>query len=288
MRRPRDESKWLPTHHKNVDEFLSSIPSSGAHAISLGGQHLDLLIEDRRSPVTLVVFHSALSPREETLPVFQGMGSAEFAGINLLALADPSLEMGDIDLAWFLGNRFIGSLRPRLLPVVNHVLKHLGSTRTILMGGSGGGFAAILFALDYPGCLVLALNPRLDLTAPPFAKVDQYLRVCHMATGPTSRERLRRTHVPDRLVDEIGSQGNFHLLIWQNLGDTEYMTHQLGPFLAEVHPDMSVHVRYGDYGEGHKPVPGPEVREAIRLLAEHPDDLEAIRNAGFVHRQSVG
>lgn len=284
MHRSRDDSRWTPTRYGSVEEFLAQTPGTGAHAIRIGVQHLDLLVEDRGADATLVVFHSALTERHATVPVFQGRGAAAAAEMNLVSVADPSLEMGDVDLAWFLGNRFIGALRPLLSPVIRHVVRSLGSSRTILMGGSGGGYAAILFAQDFPDCAVLALNPRLDLTESPFAKVDQYLRVCHKAAGITARTRIREAFVPDRLADELREGLNFDLLIWQNLEDTTFLEHQLKPFLHELGDDPRLRVRFDEHGPGHRPVPTPMIWQVLSQLAEGADLQESIPLAAFYPR----
>lgn len=281
MIRGRDESMWPTTSYSSVDDFLGSSPRSGAHAIWLGGLYLDLLVEDRGARATLVVFHGAVNERQPTLPVFQGKAVAQAAGLNLITVSDPSLAMGDVDLAWFLGNRWIGPLRPLLVPVIKHVLAAMGSQETILLGGSGGGYAAIRFAHDFPDSLVLALNPRLNLGVRPRAQVDQYLRACHKVTGPTASSRIRREFVPDMAIEGPYEELAFYLLIWQNTGDAIYMEHQLSPVLQRAGVSSRIFVRFDSFGRGHRPVPSEEVKRVCTLLGGEGEALQRIERAGF-------
>src|SRR5699024_8142349 len=150
---------------------------AGAHEIRIGDLYLDLLLESRRADTTLVVFHGALSSSHTVLPDFHGRGAASAAGVNLISLSDPSLQMGDVDVGWFIGDRTTGRLPRLFTPVITHALRSLGGSQTMLMGGSGGGYAALSYAANFSGATVLLLNPRLNLSTSPFAKVDQYLRV---------------------------------------------------------------------------------------------------------------
>lgn len=53
MHRTRDESRHTFTHHASANEFLREPPRNGAHTVIVKEQPLDLLIQDRSSPVTL-------------------------------------------------------------------------------------------------------------------------------------------------------------------------------------------------------------------------------------------
>lgn len=281
MIRVRDLSRW-PVQHQHVspDAFLQSPVGNGVHSIHIGTEWLDMLVQDQGSPVTLVSFHAALSPRAATVPSLQGQGLATDTGVNLIAIADPTIALGDIDLAWFLGNRKVGRLPPLLSPLIQHAADNLSSRRLILFGASGGGYAAIRFGEFFPDSLVLAVNPRLNLAARPKADIDQYLTVGHGAVGATPRSRVRKEFVVDDLSNLYTSLP-FDLCIFQNLGDAVFLTAHLLPFLSQVAGDPRLFTRVEWTGEGHTPIPAGTIRSIVSALAEVPDQRQAILGAGF-------
>lgn len=281
MHRKRNESRWEFTRHYSAPDFFAIPRTSGAHTIKVGSQLLDLLIEDRLSPTTLVVFHSALTNHVRTVPVLQGHELANRAGINLISVSDPSIALGDIDLAWFLGNRGIGDLRNHLSPLIRHAANSLHTERLILFGASGGGYAALNFGSDFPGSMVFVVNPRTNLSARPHTRMNEYLRVCHSAASITPMLRIRRTFVTENVADKIGTQLPFDALLCQNLGDRLYLENQAQPFIESFRQDTRMFHRFDDYGVGHKPIPREMLQGIIDTLAMPGDPRQVIMDAGF-------
>ncbi|MGP5048354.1 hypothetical protein [Glutamicibacter ardleyensis] len=281
MIRTRDENNWSFSHHESAKAFTSAPRKSGAHSVKVTALPIDLFIEDRGSATTLVVFHSALSERVSTYPIFQGRGLAESAGLNLISVSDPSIAMGDVDLSWYLGNRSQGPLRPLLSPLIQHALDSLNTRRIVLFGASGGGYAVANFAYDFPGCIAIAVNPRLDMQARPAAVVSQYLNVCHNAKSATPMRRLRAQYVIEQ-VSSLANEGlNHYFLLYQNLGDTVYLNNQAMPFVKALRNDPNLFVKFDNYARGHKPIPGDTVREILDIMASELPALDAFRAAGF-------
>ena len=252
--------------YATLDEFLASNPQAGTHAIKAGKQWLDILFEDRGSDTTLVSFHGAATSKIKRLPYFSGKGIAESLGWNLIALSDPSLMMGDIDLAWFIGNRAIGQLRDRLSPAIRHIL---GSTKPVLFVGSGGAYSAIWFAQDFPDCSVVVFNPRLHLSAKPESAMPTYMSVCHKTSKPVSPRAIRRNFVVEDLGEYYKDGFPFNLYIIQNSGDKPFYRHQVKPFLERHQDDPKVHALIDYFGGGHKAViPQDLLRECLRTARE--------------------
>lgn len=190
MERPRSLARWKKQYsYEGVSQFLGSQIESGVHSIDFRGTHLDLLVTCADSSTTLVSFHAALSPRAKTLPSLQGSSVAKDVGVNLIAVSDPALAKGDIDLGWFAGDSGTGPLRGTLAPLIRHAAEQLGTKRLILFGPSGGGYAAVAFGNEFPGSVVLAVNPRLDLGARPKSQVEKYLEVAHGKRKSKARKR---------------------------------------------------------------------------------------------------
>lgn len=281
MFRPREIDRWSSTEHTSSAAFLNSRVGPGAHSIAVGQHWLDLYIEGRSSHATLVMFHSALTLRQKSVPVFQGRSLAEQAGANLIAVADPSIALGDVDLAWYLGNRPMGSLPPLLGPLILHAAWCLRTQRLILAGSSGGGFAAIMYGQSLVDSVVLAVNPRLYLSAKPVAAVSKYLQECHGARSRTPLERIRREFMANRSMAVASAELRSNVLLFQNLGDTVFLRHQALPFIREFCDDPMLHVRFEDYGRGHLPAPATILQRILSSLSANAPEHTAIADAGF-------
>lgn len=285
MSRFRDESRWAFTHHASTTEFLSVERKSGAHAISYRGQQLDVLIEDRKSPATLVVFHSSVSPKIDTYPVFSGADLARDIDINLISISDPSIAFPGTNLAWHLGNSAIGPLRPVMTPLIRHALASLSTKRTILLGASGGGYAAAHFAPEFPDCVALVVNPRLTLRAGLGDQLSSYFRQCHGLTTTDvlspELEKLLNPYGPASIAEVMGEDTNYRLAIYQNLGDARFLTHQVLPFIEEVGDRSGVSLRLNVDDFGHKAIPGKLLREIIFSLAGEPELETALTASRF-------
>lgn len=290
MRR-REFNRYADLPHNEfagIESFIESGITAGVLSITFNKAPIDFLAEYRGSATTLVAFHSALTSRQKTVPVFSARATAAEAGVNLIAIADPSVALG-VDLAWYIGNRGQGHIRPAITRIVQHLLDAFGSERTILFGSSGGGYAAAYYAPDFPGSVALILNPRLDLSARPRAAMAEYLRVCHKTRTAVSPTTIRANFVPERVSDTYGETMDHHVAILQNEGDRLYLTHQVLPFLKALEGTGKVFARYGSWGEGHRPVPKEVVHEVVTSLSKADNPIpDALAEAGFAAPASMG
>ena len=265
----------------SVAEFLASEISSGHHEIHRG-LPIDLLVEDRGASTTVAAFHASAPDHVTRLPMLSGQGLTAAAGVNLLAIADPSLVMHpELKLGWYLGNRPQGPFRTLAKPLIEHVLTQLGSTRTVFFGASGGGFAAGALSQDFPDSLALLCNPRLDLRRPPHAAVRDYLVHCHAAHSATPQRRIRAEFVPDALDDQWDGAPANTIAIIQNRQDRVYHDQQFLPFARRHAEHSSVFHLLRDDGEGHRHVPRAELERVISSLAQTPSFPDALRELGF-------
>ncbi|WP_257162150.1 hypothetical protein [Corynebacterium cystitidis] len=240
-----------------------------------------MLVENRGSTATLVVFHASLSKRAQTVPALQGQDLARSTGVNLVAVADPTVALGDIDLAWFLGNRRIGKLPPLLGPIIKHVTQCIGGERIIVFGPSGGGYAAINFGRYFRDQIVLAVNPRLNMSAKPLADITTYLNVGHRVKGRTPRKRIKQEYVTEKASAFYPDGLPFDLCIFQNTGDSVFYENQYKPFVSEMDGENRLFTRLQNTGPGHQPIPPALLREIISAIASTENQQEAIFRAGF-------
>lgn len=286
MARRRNEERWRTefAHYKTLEEFLGEPRTDGIHSVAHGGQILDVLVKDRGSRTTLVAFNAAVGPASD-YPHFSGIRVAEDVGSNLIAVSDPSVSMGSLTVAWYIGNSVIGSLRDVLGRLIKHVVDSLGGSQTILFGGSGGGYAAAHYAPMFPGCITFIFNPRLTLLRHSEAPVRAYLETCHarIMGGYLSREdeELLARFGPLDMSDAIGSDIEYDLLIYQNLLDRTFLTTQVLPFVDAVGENPRVKYRYEVDDLGHSPIPPARVREIIGWLMRDATPT-GIAEAGFM------
>ncbi|QQU94456.1 hypothetical protein FQK23_03940 [Corynebacterium aurimucosum] len=268
FRRTRTLSRWKYTHfYERMEDFLDTPLNSGLNTISLNGRLLDFVIRDRGAKLLLVTFHGALSPRQKTVPYIQGEGIAKASGVNLLAFSDPSLELGAITCAWFLGDRELGVLTRRFRPIIQHVAEETGAEKVLFFGGSGGGYAAVNFASSYEGSAAIAMNPRLNLNAGPPSKLRPYLEVCHDARTVTPIRRVKREFFQPNLADNFRQETGPDLLILQNRNDARYLNRQTNPFIRELSSYPHGYVQLFDGAPGHSPASKEFLTPLIRRLA---------------------
>ena len=184
-----DYSTHSPNIHQwtSVDHFCGGSWAAGVHVVRLApGRHLDVEVGgDLRDPADKralpVFFSGAVVPRAgKTGPFFSGAGIAERVSSPFIALSDPVVdECGELPLAWYTGRAGDG-LQDAVAMILEAAQLRYGEL--LLVGGSGGGFAAILFA-DRIRASALVWNPQTDLLnyAPPI--VRQYLAAATTLTG---------------------------------------------------------------------------------------------------------
>lgn len=285
MSRVRDESKWKFRHYSDTKDFLSNRIESGAHSIPYKGLNLDLFVEDRKSPVTIIVFHSAVPDSVKTYPVFAGEKMTADVGVNLISVSDPSLAIPGVFLGWHLGNSITGPLKEIWRELITHILEDLRSEREILFGASGGAFAAANIATDFPSSIAFLVNPRVSLHRMSKVHLSNYFELCHgwkpiSTVTQAHLEFMSQFGITD-LKQSVSARMNHHVAIYQNLGDARFLTQQVLPLMAEIGNHPQVHLRLSSDKPGHSSIPGATLREILRSLASHDDVPDALNDAGF-------
>lgn len=304
-RKPRNQAKHMSRRRSirhqphfsfdTVDEFLSAKrEQSGTYSLRCGEHNhfIDLGVKNRNSHATIVTFNGALSPNTKYLPSFAGNRMSEQAGSNLIAVADPSLLLnhGELEIAWHLGDKLTGPLSPTLSRLIKHLLKSMSTKRPILFGPSGGGYSAVNIAQEFPKSLVLAINPRLNMTSRPHPGItlEHYFTVAHDATsGREQSEVLDKYIVEDLAVQYEASGLPFDLLIAQNEGDQRFLNGQVRPFYEKFKDDKRLFLRFDHYSDTHSPIPPPILDSILNPLARRNSRRKAIQSAGFVRARNI-
>ncbi|MGH8242447.1 MAG: hypothetical protein ACRETY_03760, partial [Steroidobacteraceae bacterium] len=184
----RDYGAWPYPRHlwPSVDAFLAApLHDDGIHSIDCGGMPLDLLFHDgplrcRKHPVVPVFFSGAVTTRAgKHPPFFSGVGMAKAGNHPAISVADPSLALdARLGLAWYAGNA-LQPIQAALAAVLEGLAVRSG-IELLLIGGSGGGFAALYYGYMLGSrASVLVWNPQTDWIAYEEATVRKYLTVAY-------------------------------------------------------------------------------------------------------------
>lgn len=274
MPRSRNIRQWKQPNYafNSLAEFKAEERRQGLFTIRHNGDYLDFLVHDNNSPTTLVVFSGALSVKAKFTPAFSGIKLTQDTGVNLIAVADPSMSLGDITVAWYLGNEKMGPISAHLTAAIKHILRSLESEHTIIFGGSGGGYAAARYAYEFPGCTAFIFNPRLNLEKWSEGPLKRYFRFAlnRNITWPLSDSQVKELERfgPVRISDLAKGKRNHKLLIYQNILDYNFLELQLLPYMRAINDDEDVLYKFELDDLGHIPIPGDKVRDIITALAD--------------------
>ncbi len=172
----------------------------------------------------------------------------------------------DLGLAWYAGNQW-----QRLQDELTEILVHLSDSfgmELLLIGGSGGGFAAINLGMRLgEKASVLVWNPQTDFLKYSRRSVDTYLKaafpdlVGERGADAVTAESLAKVGVRASVTAPDAMPGPRRMLYLQNSSDWHVKAHA-APFiaghgLAPVEPDLYLTrndhwaVFFGSWGKGH-------------------------------------
>ncbi|GGG64049.1 hypothetical protein GCM10011374_29490 [Kocuria dechangensis] len=298
---------------ESVEAFVDAgrAVEDGLHTIHLpAGPHLDIMLKGRPlDPVhgtACVFFNGAVGNRaKKTAPFLSGAGVSKAVDVPLISVADPSLRLNsELGLAWYMGSEGANAQRP-----ISALLRHMAEVsgnHLVLVGGSGGGFAA-LHQAQLLGELASALvwNPQTDVLEYSPRLVKLYLE----AAFPTLTGRLGGTDWKDLARERMDANGmqselgstfadgfRMRRLIWlQNWNDWHTRSHMI-PLLnamsstREMWPGMigsdDEHVIWmTEAGEGHAPPPAEAVQTLLADMVR--SDSSSLSTAKWAAAQAI-
>lgn len=309
-----DYAMWQRPRHvwPSVDAFLAArIHADGIHSIDCGGLPLDILFQDNPfgsagSAVVPVFFSGAEDTRQgKSPPFFPGLGVAKARSWPAICVADPSLALDPtLGLAWYSGN----AMQPLQLALAA-VLEGLAARserELLLIGGSGGGFAALYYGYRLGSrASVLVWNPQTDWLEYQEASVRGYLAAAYPdmtlpdEAGPAFRQAaasgLQSLGVVHSLlpIAKAAARVPRRLVYAQNASDW-HVTRHAAPFMDAVdYTDMGdgfyrSHrpeglIWFGNWGRGHQPPPRTLVEAVLERMLDPgvgPTELAVELKAG--------
>jgi len=220
------------------------------HVVNVGPLALPARVHLADSSDLVVVLHGALNRLKTELPRFERIRSLGELGVNVMAVADPTLDLDpSLTLGWYLGSRNV-DLAPVVGQIVNRFVDQQAISRVVLVGSSGGGFAAMATALYVPGSSAVVMSPQTDIRSyhPSYSRraLTQVF-----GSGELRPEDIQRISLAGRYATHDGSP---RLRYYINRGDTHHLRDHAEPFwefLRTQRPDVPLSVDYLDLGNGH-------------------------------------
>lgn len=295
-----DYAAWHCQRHvwPSIDAFLTApVLADGIHSIDCAGLPLDLLFHG--SPLDIsgcvvvpVFFSGAVTTRRGTHPpFFSGLGIAKTRRMPAICVADPSLALDcTLGLAWYAGN----ALQPiqTALAAVLQGLAIRSGRELLLIGGSGGGFAALYYGHVLGSqASVLTWNPQIDWLEYEETAVRHYLAVAYpdlplpSEKGPAFRlaasnalQSLEVVHSLLPIAEQAGVAVPRRLVYLQNASDWHVARHA-APFMEVVeysdlgdgfHMSLSREgfIWFGNWGKGHEAAPRDLVEFVLQRMLD--------------------
>ncbi|NWL26114.1 hypothetical protein DM794_03410 [Paenarthrobacter ureafaciens] len=187
-------------------------------------------MDPRDSDVLIVALHGALNREVYSLPRFEWMATLQNRPESLLFLSDTPLgSHGDLKLAWYTGDSS-DNLTERYGALIRSVAVQCGASRVVLLGFSGGGFAALAMAPLIAGSIALAFSPQASIGSYYGVFADAYATALYPEFRSFDRVEAafpRRVCLM-QLYSDPEVTANF--IYVQNSGDIHHMNHHFSPF----------------------------------------------------------
>lgn len=258
------------TIYGSLAKFLES-PGypSGILTVMYRGIPIDIKYEPRGHATTTVFFHPAVVRAK--FPVFIGGGVSEDLPTNRIFISDPSLYLSEeLRLAWYAGNHRQDKLQWALRGILKALIPD--SHRVVMFGASGGGFAALYYAANYPGAVAVPINPQTNLAEYVPTAVDRYGRIGWQLSGSGLASRIPAT---TDLVRLYRQSHDVSVLYLQNRNDQTHMDGHFEPFMDALPDGHRVRPLLIDGPQGHHP-PDKDITKAVLSAAVLGEELSQV------------
>lgn len=294
MKNP-DPSAALNRHTwDGMDQFASSTSlEDGLHSIQLKSDEgrptsLDLYVRLKPATSLTVHFYGAQAYRKPgDTPIFKGYRTSENLNTSYVLLHDPTLSLTTkIGLGWYEG--FKGFVASRfIVRAVTHIAQVARAPRTILWGGSAGGYAALRNVGAIPNAIAFVWNPQTSIPRYRPSPVRTYAQtafgtahLAEVAAGSTG-------HVIDLTRQPSPNWNDAHVVYLQEADDSHVSRH-LSYFLRSQFPETALEVTRRDtmhgllspkfylhqshWKPGHSAPPQPVIEQFLHALVnlDHP------------------
>lgn len=241
-----------------ADIFLASLRDrtvTGVSTIAVGDGEIPVLTQLQDSSTVVFSFSGAVDRAKHTLPFFTSTSLHKHVPASVIGISDPSLARGDeLKLAWYAGDDGF-AVQPALTELIAQMVDALDVTRIVFLGGSGGGFAALYYAWQFPGSVALVSNPQTNLNHAIRLHRDRYRAAC----WPTLPESVSLAQAIDVDLGALyASRCDTSVIYLQEASDFFHVKWHFGPFVTQLPREYAdrLIIRMAHWGRrGHQAVP---------------------------------
>ena len=209
------------------------------------GKYLDSLLVAKESDTLIVQFHGAVNRTRVILPRFERLATLTSSHASSMFFADPGLWVDpDISITWYTGWK---DTKPQqdIAYMINEAAQKIGAKNIVIVGDSGGGFAALQVSALVPQSVCVAFNPTTTIykyfTSGNYRRTDvqqRYVEAMHPevidSMGGVFEPKLDWSKgLPDdvSVLKRYSKPTSNYVIFIQNSNDWHYTQHYL-PFLG--------------------------------------------------------
>lgn len=255
-------------------------------SVDLGQLVPSAYLHDGEGDVLTVYFHGATDRTKFTMPRYERLRSMPKLGLGpVMFFSDPCLDLDSrMLLSWYVGTE-ARDLHREIARMIEAYARRRGIEKVLLVGNSGGGFAALQLGAYLEGTRVVSFNPQIQ--------VDRYVpRIAESAhwalfgRNTVSDDPLNAPRMD--LIERYRRIGfDQDVLLIQNPGDDHHHQEHFLPFseaFAASERSDRLRMLTPYLGPGHR-VPGSEeylqiVREEAEAQSDQPWALRGLRDLG--------
>lgn len=236
-------------HGQVADAFADRDPHIVAVPIP-DGPHLQAYGRVHPSKVLRVVFHGAVQAGKDQYPRFDRISTMLRTNDSFLSIADPTLTVDpELRLTWYAGTT-AWDPAPVIDELIGHAAQLSGAEEIWLIGGSGGGLAAMRHGRVIDNALVFVFSPQTDASKYKGAPFPSLMNKCF--DGMDADSAKARYPGKFEVLSAYSEHSTSTVYYMQNLTDPQHITDHYLPFLQAV----GINEASGD-------APGRRIRTAL-------------------------
>lgn len=270
----------VPVHTTlDAGEFPEELEEPAVWSVDCGQLVPSAYFVDAPGDVLTVYFHGATDRSRFSMPRYERLRTMPTLGLGpVMFLSDPCLDLDSrMMLSWYVGNEEL-DLHRTLARMVESYAHQKGIEKVLLVGNSGGGFAALQLAAYLEGTRVVSFNPQIQIDR----YVPRIATTAHWALF--GRDTVSDDPVQAPRMDLIERYRRIgfdqDVVMIQNPGDDMHHTNHFLPFQEAFHASenaerLTSHTPY--LGPGHRVPPPNEYLDYVREAAQDPSRAWTLR-----------